>query len=485
MKLRFALAVAATCCSLAAPAQTPAVSEPDGAASPAPAQGRRPDERRPEQAVAITLFGRPVELGLSYEVSHDRRLNFDLDATLQSGRDVLDHELKLDARWRIGRATTGFVQGVALADQRTARRDGSVRRQHSFERGQTWLLVEGLAGLPLSMQIGRIALLDRRSWWWDEDLDAVRLSMASGAWRLDTGLAHELGRVSSALPGIEPVAKGVTRWFGDASVRWAPQHALAVFWLTANDSSGAPAAGSLFDAETEDASDARLRWFGLRATGELRNGAGHRFSYRADAALVDGRETRTPFTDTPGGRLSAGNSTERDVRGHAWDLGLQWRLPGGARPTFSLGLASGSGGTDSDTRDRNFRQTGLQENKGRVAGVKRVRYYGELLDPELSNLRIATLGLGLRALPNSSVELLLHRYRQQSASTRLAGSRLAQDPLGLNRDIGQEIDLLVALREWRHVELTMRLSTFRPGAAFAIERRDPAHSIEIGAGFTF
>ena len=108
-----------------------------------------------------------------------------------------------------------------------------------------------------------------------------------------------------------------------------------------------------------------------------------------------------------------------------------------------------------------------------------------MLDPELSNLRIATLGFGLRGLSNSSAELLLHDYRQPVASTRLAGSRLSQAPVGLNRGIGREIDLLFALREWRHVELTLLLARFRPGAAFAADRRDPANMIEIGATLTF
>ncbi|MFZ2653001.1 MAG: hypothetical protein WA210_23175 [Burkholderiaceae bacterium] len=107
-------------------------------------------------------------------------------------------------------------------------------------------------------------------------------------------------------------------------------------------------------------------------------------------------------------------------------------------------------------------------------------------DPATSQpgLRIATLGFGLRGLSNSSVELL-HDYRRAVASTRLAGSRLSQAPEGLNRGIGREIDLLFAMREWRHIELTLLLARFRPGAAFATDRRDPANMIEIGATPTF
>ena len=288
-----ATAIALACGCLTALAQTPTVAE--GQDTGTNAQVQRPDETRSDRPVTTTLFGRKVELGLRYALSQERRLNFDFDTRVQRDRDVLEHELKVDARWRSGPASSVFVQGVALAERRTSRRDGSVQSAQSFERGQTWLLFEGLDGQPLSLQLGRIALVDTRSWWWDEDLDAARLSLAAGAWTLSTGVAREVAGVSSAGRGIEPSVKGITRWFGDAQLKWAPAHSLGMLWLLADDRSGAPAAGTLFDTDREDEADARLRWWGLRASGEVRSAAGHRFSYRADAALVRGSVTRTPF----------------------------------------------------------------------------------------------------------------------------------------------------------------------------------------------
>lgn len=489
MTFRTLLAIATACSTWAATAQaqTTLTAPPTGEAV-LPVPVLRPDERRPDKPVTIDVFGSPVELGLSWEVTQERRLNFDLDRTQQRGRDVLDHEVKVDARGRVGSTLTWFLQGVALADRRKALLDGAAQDRHSFERGQTWLLFARPGGLPLSVQAGRIALIERRSWWWDDDLDAVRLSYTpteATPWRFETGLAHEVLKLASGDRGVAPESKGLTRWFGHTGWRWAPEHLLEGFWLFAQDRSAQAAAGTLLDAGTEDPTDARLAWLGLRASGEARFESGHRLIYRADAALLRGRETRTPFDATATGQLAAGDSSTRRVRGHAWDLGAQWRLPGDARPTFSVALAQGSGGVADTTQDRNFRQTGLQENKGRVAGVKRFRYYGELLDPELSNLRVATLGFGVRALKNSSAELMLHQYRQAVASTRLAGSRLSADPAGTNRDIGRELDLLFALREWKHLELTLRLARFLPGEAFAAGQRDAAHSVEIGATLNF
>ena len=57
--------------------------------------------------------------------------------------------------------------------------------------------------------------------------------------------------------------------------------------------------------------------------------------------------------------------------------------------------------------------------------------------------------------------------------------------MGVSGDIGDELDLVLALREWRHVELMLKVSRFTPGAAFASNRRDPAHAVEFGVTVNF
>ena len=162
------------------------------------------------------------------------------------------------------------------------------------------------------------------------------------------------------------------------------------------------------------------------------------------------------------------------MRGHAYDVGTTAIFPIWLRPSVTVGYARGSGGTRSSSRDSNFRQTGLQENKARLAGVKRVQTYGELLQPELSNLGVSTLAAGVRLTDNTSLELIAHQYRQPVASSTLPGSRLSADPQGRSADIGREIDLMLSVRESRRLEFTLKWSHFRPGAAFAPEQHAPA-----------
>ena len=437
------------------------------------------------QGLRFDVRGTPLTLDGSYEATLERRQNFDLDTSRDRGRKVLEQELKAGALWQPREGSSLYLQAVALAERRTGIRDNSVAKQTSFERGQTWWLQEGLGGTPLSLQLGRIALAERRSWWWDDELDAARLGWRHAGGGIDTGIARELAKRASIDRGIAPALQKLTRWFGHATQNLAEDHLLEAFWLLQRDRSATPAVGALFEPGTEDGANGSARWFGVRSSGEWKSAAEHRLGYRVDAALLRGRATRTPFTETPSGALAAGNVGTRKLRASAWDLGLQWRLPGQRRPTFSASLARGSGGADDGSTDRNFRQTGLQENKARVGGAKRIRYYGELLDPELSNLRVASLGFGLRVLTGSSVELLLHRYRQVVPTPLILGSRLGAEPAGTQRDIGREIDLLFALREWQHLELTLRLAQFRPGAAFAPALRSTANSAELGIALSF
>jgi alginate production protein len=444
------------------------------------------------QPVTVGVFGQPVELSGSWEYTQERRRNFDLNLAAARDRRVGEHEVKLNARTRPSQRTEVYVQVVGLRETRRTQRTAQTDRRKSIERGETWVRVDRVAGTGFSVQAGRVPLAERRAWWWDDELDAVRLlggravPGSTAVWRLDTGVGRELLRVSSLDRGVVSTQRGVLRWFGQVGVQVAERHALDAFWLVARDRSARPAAGTSVATEDDtDPSDLKARWIGVRASGEWRGADGSRLAYWADAALLRGREALTAYTEGNDGRFTAGSTATRRVRGHATDIGATLSVDLPLRPAFTVALARGSGGVRNGSLDANFRQTGLQENKVRFGGVKRVMRYGELLQPELSNLKVTSVGASLRLHGDTSLDLIRHRYRQLVASTTLAGSRLATDPLGTGGDIGSELDVVLAMREWRHLELTLRWSRFMPGSAFAPDRRDAAHAIEVGAALEF
>ena len=417
----------------------------------------------------------------SWDATLERRNNFDLrDDRARDRRDV-EHEVKLRATAEISPTVQVRLEAVGLHET-SARQGSNSERTSTLARGETWVRWAPDPKGPLAVQAGRISLNERRAWWWDEDLDSVRVRWDDKAWGLDAGWARELARTDRNQPGIDPQQQGVNRFFGQATWKYTGRHALDGFWLLARDGSGVQR-GALANEDAVDSSDLRANWWGARATGEFRYSGDHRIAYWADTAWVRGTEAVTAFEEDDHGRFRVDDIRSRKLRGHAVDLGATWTVPVRWTPRLTLGLARGSGGTRNDAVDHNFRQTGLQENRTRMGGIKRMYRYGQLVRPELSNLQVASLGAGLRITEDASVELMWHRLRQVSASDQLPGSRLGADPGGSSRDIGREIDLLLALRSGKHVELTLGLSRFKPGRAFS--ERDAANGLDLGVTLRF
>ena len=149
------------------------------------------------------------------------------------------------------------------------------------------------------------------------------------------------------------------------------------------------------------------------------------------------------------------------------DVGLSWQTPWPGKVAFTAGFARGSGDRDgNDDIDSGFRQTGLQKNKGRFFGVNRFRYYGEVTRPELSNLNVTTLAVGVPFFDASSAELVYHRYWQSVASRTMRDIRIDADLDGRHRDIGEEWNLVLGFRDLRQVDVILTAGIFRAGDAY-------------------
>ena len=107
-----------------------------------------------------------------------------------------------------------------------------------------------------------------------------------------------------------------------------------------------------------------------------------------------------------------------------------------------------------------------------------------MLRPELSNLEILTLAGGLRPGPDSSVDLVYHRYRQVEPTDQLRDSRLRADPNGLSTDIGSELDLVYGV-DWGDLTLDAALGRFEAGAAFAGREPDAAWIFNLELEYRF
>jgi alginate production protein len=147
--------------------------------------------------------------------------------------------------------------------------------------------------------------------------------------------------------------------------------------------------------------------------------------------------------------------------GIGFDLGSTYIFNLPLEPSITLGYAFGDDG---------FRQTGLQGNEGGFNGVADFKYYGELLDPELSNLSIFTAGTGINPTEESSIDLVYHYYLQDKASNSLRNVGIEAEPDGRNKGLGSEIDLILGyVGRGETIELALILGYFIPGSAFPSE----------------
>ena len=347
-----------------------------------------------------------------------------------------------------------------------------------------WLYTRSLWDTPFSLQVGRQRLSEDREWWWDQDLDAVRLHYDLRKLHLEFAAAQELGRVASDAPHMDPEEEDVLRFLGHGTWEWRERNQLEVFFLHQRDRSSTELVGQRVKSSREDENDADLTWAGLSARGHWKLGRPGRLRYWVDTAVVDGRGK---FLDY-GGRTETRRvdaAFRHSVHGWAFDVGttFETRLPG--RPSFTLGYAVGSGdrrGKDlaksdlQEASDRSFRPTGLEDANGRFHGVNRFKYYGELLEPDLSNLRIGTASIGFRLLRNSSLELVSHWYRQFQPAKFVRGATIRRQPAGRKHGLGREFDLVLGIEEWEHVEIELIASAFRAGPAFGLHT-DPVDRV--------
>lgn len=196
------------------------------------------------------------------------------------------------------------------------------------------------------------------------------------------------------------------------------------------------------------------------------------------------------------GYLAGTDEASRNLSAYGFDVGGTYRfsrLPLAPSLTVGYAFGTGEGNPGTTTRNHEFRQTGLQSNEVKAGGLAKFKGYGEVLDPELSNLKILTAGLGLRPRPNISVEFIYHRYWLHVLANDLRNTALTAImngvETGLSKDVGSALDVVLGFRNLfglRRLGLDLRAGVFLPGRAFRIKGKegDVATSRDADRGFT-
>ena len=163
---------------------------------------------------------------------------------------------------------------------------------------------------------------------------------------------------------------------------------------------------------------------------------------------------------------------------YAFDVGIIYKFLDALQLHLVGSYAYGSGdGNAGDGVDHRFRQTGIQENRYQYGGVSRFKYYGESLNPELSNLAVATTAVGFKPSTLSSVDVVAHHYELAHANGGLIAGRLNRQPTGASHNAGNALDLVAGYRDRTAVELEFFGGWFMPGPAFGAHRTDSVYGM--------
>jgi len=371
--------------------------------------GKPPDT--PNRLSEHWWYGGQIELEL------ERTRDSDLDSGEEDDTVSADPNFQFALAYRSDSWLSGFLDVELGKVYLLEDPDGQTSRSTRLDVVESWLQAESNDGRK-RLRLGRQDFEDERTWLWDEELDGGRAYFELAAASLELSLTRRNLFSRGFLNGNE-----------DDRIN----NYLALARFENEDEDQAILYALYRDSRKPDGED--LLFAGLQSVGELSDEA----DYWLNVSGV------------------VGDSAGDNVRGFGLDSGLVYSLDKVLEPSVTLGIAYGS---------REFAQTGLHDNKSEMSGVTDFKYYGHALDPELSNLLIVTLDLGVKPTARSSLELVYHYYRQASASSALRDSSIDVDPDGEHRELGQALDLVFGYAAGDNLEFKLATGWFFPGPAF-------------------
>ncbi len=407
-----------------------------------------------EKAAEIQL---PKRLTYQYTIGTESDITYRRDRDLDKGRR--DNSLILSPQLNgivIYRPTDWLETTLEMIVEREipAEEEGSItlpsgetvfppKRRLSLLIDQAFVTIKGFTA-PFEFHAGRRNYEDQRHWLYDTSLDIASITFRKGhiraeafagrevLWDLDLLINEAKDRINTYMFFAE--------YFGIEDIK------LAAFTVLRNDRAGKEGRPFIMGLSSHGMPNANISYWAL-----LANMRGH-------------------------------DEARRDFFAHAFDVGGTLRLTGlPLHPNITVGYAFATGDSNpNDNRNNEFRQTGLQSNEARFAGISDFKVYGETLDPELSNIKIFTAGLGFHLAPAVLVDLVFHRYwldeiADENRNWALT-AQMNQDDSQLSRDMGKAFDIVIGFRRMfglPRLGLDLRMGWFFPGKGFRNEQGDP------------
>lgn len=364
------------------------------------------------------------------ELEFESEADFDLSVANLEDSSILEPEIRLQVEYEANRWLS-VVTRVRPRKEFEMHEGGEVHgREWILELEKAYLAFQP-PGTGLEIWVGRSRFQDEREWLYDANLDGLRMFFTLKDIEFDVSVTRQTLWTADLFSTYKEDAVNNFHIYGKYDL--SDDISVAGWWLRQDDVSGA--------------GDQNPEFFGLRSGGNLLD----ELKYWVELAHV------------------RGNEDGQRIRGYGFESGITYEFAYEARPYIVLSYAMGSGdGNPGDGVDHNFRQTGFQDNNGRSNGANQYKFYGELLEPNLSNMSIVSVGAGMWVEKTHTMEVIYHRYTQQRAANFLHDTNLKMDPLGIDKQLGYGVDFVYGVNEdlpgWR---IKVISSLFKPGRAFA------------------
>lgn len=385
----------------------------------------------PASSPVGVVAGDRVLMNIELRETTRNEIEYDLTNALQSNESESEPELRLELT---GYADDHFLaygqlrmRGTVLVN---SQRNNPPKEKLRTNITQLYLLARNVGLDGLTVQAGRQDFDEPREWLYDEYLDAARIYYYG-----KPPLIFEAAYIHSDFE-IKQKFRTWTDLFAQIMWRFDKHNIIRAYRLSRKD--------------TDETRNREPVWWGAGFWGRT----GRHFRPWLEMAIMRGQDK--------GNRLKA---SALDIGTTAIFFDLKYS------PSVTMGYAVGTGDkTGGDGISNEFRQTGYEDNTGYFGGVRTFQYYGELVDPELSNIQILTLGAGCRPFATGSFEIVYHKYDQNRPDDKLRGALVDPParPNGVDTDLGKSVDFVFGVSKlWNRVYLGWVFGIFYPGNAFS------------------
>ena len=300
------------------------------------------------------------------------------------------------------------------------------------------LETQNILDTSISAKIGRMTFKDKRTWWYDNELDVLKLfhNETILSWDFSAGgrISDERATASENRVGLKDYIYVIAH----LDYQYYYKHHFETFSMYENNNK-----------------QTKLAWLGFSLNGDLSN----EVRYWSNLAYVKGK-------------IQISNDS---IQGLGLDLGSIYKTN-----NYGFGFSYAYGqGSNANGSKKLFLQPAISNYKDYMIGNTRYRYYGELLDPQLSNMQIISLYGGFKIYTKTWLEVNLHKYMQNKASQEFRSSSLITKTNAVSKDIGQEIDFILGRNVHKKNKLQFIISKFFAGNAFenVAEKKDSYRAI--------